>query len=197
MKTLGFSLPPKLLRGIGLPLALLLAGCAAPRIKQYQVEVRVPAFRQQAARARVGLVLAAADALREPNLSRTEEYVLREKTALTTVLIRAAAERMRAAGIEPLEASEEARASGGLILTLQRLETQLQDQRWFASALVRAERTGRDGKPLGRWESVGRGAYNDSRVRAGGAGLALGAAIGDALDRLPWSAIASGRPAAR
>jgi hypothetical protein len=55
------------------------AGCGSSNVKKYQVEIRVPMTSKVAPASRVRLVLRAADSLKEPNLSRTENYVLTEK----------------------------------------------------------------------------------------------------------------------
>ncbi len=181
------------LAAAALPLLLIAAGCATSEVKRYEIEVRVPSPGAKPSPPRARLVLVAADALQEPNLSRSEEYVLRERAPLAGVLLRAAAEWMRAAGIEPLEAGEAERSSGRLVVVLTRLETKIEGSNWFASAALRAERTDGSGRVLGRWETIGRGAHQDSRIFAGASGLAMGKAIGEALNRLPWADIAEAR----
>ena len=80
------------------------AGCGGgKKIKSYAVDVRVLPAAPGKRPLRARLVLSAADALKNPNLSRIDGYILREKTPLTTVLLKAVAGRMRAAGIMPLE----------------------------------------------------------------------------------------------
>ncbi len=171
------------------------AGCGGgKKIKSYAVDVRVLPAAPGKRPLRARLVLSAADALKNPNLSRTDGYILREKTPLTTVLLKAVAGRMRAAGIMPLEEKEAALSSGRLVVVLTRLESKLEKQNWLASAAIRAERYGRSGRPIGKWEAIGRGAHPDSRLSAGGAGLAMGKAISQALNKLPWNQIASNRP---
>lgn len=177
-----------------IPLVFLAAGCVGTRnVKSYAVEVRILPAAPGNRPLRARLVLSAADALEDPNLSRTDGYILREKTPLTTVLLKAAAGRMRAAGIEPLEEKEAALSSGRLIIVLTRLESKLVKQNWLSSAAIRAERYGKRGRLLGKWETVGRGIHPDSRLSAGGAGLAMGKALARALNKLPWSQIASNR----
>ena len=175
--------------------AALAAGCGALReTKTYQVEIRVPAPAARPGPLRARLVLAAVDALPEPNLSRTEEFVLREKSPLASILLAAAAPRMRSAGLEPLEPREAATASGRIVIALTRLEAQLEGNRWLAGAALTAELTDRLGKVAGRWESAGRGAYDDNRIMAGAAGLAMGQAIAEAMDRLPWGQLSLAGP---
>ncbi len=142
---------------------------------------------------RVRLVLRAADSLKEPNLSRTEEYYLSEKKPLSETLIKAAANRMAAIGIEPLEDSEAHLSSGRVVFVITRLEATLVKQNWLASVELRAERYSKEGKFFGKWNAIGRGSYQDSRLFAGGAGIAMGNAISTALGKLPWRSIALGR----
>ncbi|MBI3126566.1 MAG: hypothetical protein HYZ11_03065 [Candidatus Tectomicrobia bacterium] len=179
------------------PLAALalLAGCAATQEARSQpVEIRVPAPRGRTAPVRARYVLLAADALPEPDLARTKDYVLRAKASLASTLLEAAAPRMRAFGLDPLEAREAGMASGRLIVVLTRLEAALEKNRWEAAAVLTVEAAGSDGKLRGRWTSSGRGAHDDSRILGGGAGLAMGQAIGEALDRVPWEQIGGARP---
>ncbi len=175
-------------------LLLLAAGCGGTRkTKTYSVEIRVLPMAAGKRPLRARLVLSAADALENPNLSRTDEYILREKIPLTAILLKAAAVRMRAAGIEPLEEKEAALSSGRLVVVLTRLESKIVKQTWLSSAAIRAERYGKRGRLLGKWEAIGRGAHPDSRLFAAGAGLAMGKALSQALNKLPWDQIASGR----
>ncbi|OGL61640.1 MAG: hypothetical protein A3I72_04480 [Candidatus Tectomicrobia bacterium RIFCSPLOWO2_02_FULL_70_19] len=181
--------------GILVPSLALLAGCGAMQeVKHHQVEIRVPAPAARPVPARARLVLLAADARQEPGLSRTEEYALREKAPLPTTLLAAAAPRMRAAGIEPLEDRESRMASGQIAVVLTRLEAKLEKTRWLASAALTVEAADNLGRPMGRWEAIGRGAHDDTRIMAGAAGLALGKAIGEALDRIPWAQVGRARP---
>ncbi len=176
-------------------LLLLAAGCGgAKKIKSYEVEIRVLPMAAGRRPLRVRLVLSAADALKNPNLSQTDEYILHEKTPLTATLLKAAAVRMRAAGIEPLEEKEAAVSSGRLVVVLTRLESKLLKRSWLSSAAIRAERYGKGGRLIGKWEAIGRGAHPDSRLFAAGAGLAMGKALSQALNKLPWGQIASDRP---
>jgi hypothetical protein len=177
-------------------LALALpAGCASVQeVKRHQVEIRVPGPAARAAPVRARFVLLAADALPEPNLSRTAEYVLREKAPLSSSLLAAAAPRMRAAGIEPLEAREGGMASGRVVVVLTRLEAGLEKTLWLASAALTVEAADPSGRPTGRWEAVGRGSHEDTRILAGAAGLAMGKAIAEALDRIPWDQMGRARP---
>lgn len=181
---------------VALPLAAaLLAGCGGlQEVKSHQVEIRVPAPAARPARVRARFVLLAADARPEPNLSRTDEYVLREKVPLPSTLLAAAAPRMRAAGLDPLEAPEAGMASGRIVVVLTRLEAKLEKNAWLASAALTVEAADSSGKLAGRWEAVGRGSYDDTRIMAGAAGLAMGRAIAEALDRVPWGRIGHGRP---
>jgi hypothetical protein len=174
-------------------IAVLTAGCSSTPLKKYEVAIRVPGPAKSAGRVRVRLVLRAVDALTEPNLSRTEEYNLREKKPLPAVLLDASASRMRTAGIEPLEEKEASHSSGRLLIILTRLESVLQKSTWLASAAIRGERYSKRGRLAGKWEVIGRGSHSDSRLSAGGAGLAMGKAIAQALDKLPWRSIAPGR----
>jgi len=176
-----------------LPL-FLVEGCSSTKVKNYQVEVRVPASDKVVRAIRTKLVLQAADALKDPNLSQSEDYILREKTPLTKVLLTAAAARMRAKGIEPLEKSEAHLSSGLLLVILNRLEVSIKNRMWFASTVLRAEGYTKSGRLVRKWKAIGRGAHTDSRLGAGGAGLAMGKAISQALDNLPWKDIISGRP---
>ncbi|MBI1724979.1 MAG: hypothetical protein HYR52_05010, partial [Candidatus Tectomicrobia bacterium] len=163
--------------------------------KRHQVEIRVPAPAARAApKVRARFVLLAADALPEPNLSRTAEYVLREKAPLSSALLAAAVPRMRAAGIEPLEAREGGMASGRIVVVLTRLEARLEKTLWLASAALTVEAADPSGRLTGRWEAVGRGVHDDTRVLAGAAGLAMGKAIAEALDRIPWDQLSRARP---
>ena len=176
------------------PLALL-AGCGGlQEVKRHQVEIRVPAPAARPVPARVRLVLLAADARQEPGLSRTEGYALREKTPLSSTLLAAAAPRMRAAGLDPLETREGRMASGQVVVVLTRLEAKLDKTRWLASAALTVEAADNLGRPMGLWEAIGRGAHDDTRIMAGAAGLAMGQAIGEALDRIPWVQIGHARP---
>jgi hypothetical protein len=100
---------------------------------------------------------------------------------------------MRAAGIEPLQEDEKAISSGRLHIVLIRLEAKLNKQSWFGSAALRAERYDRNSQLTGKWEAIGRGIHQDSRLFAGGAGLAMGKAISQALNKLPWQQIGSSR----
>ncbi len=180
-----------------IPFLLLAAGCGGTKkVKTYSVKIRVipAAPGNQPLRAR--LVLSAADALKNPNLSRTDGYILRENAPLTAVLLKAAAGRMRAAGIQPLEENEAALSSGRLVVVLTRLESKLLKQNWLSSAALRTERYGKTGRLLGKWETIGRGAHPNSRLFAAGAGLAMGKALSQALNKLPWDQIASDRPSA-
>lgn len=179
---------------LALTLALFLAaGCSFTTPKKYRVDVRVPKIGKVAAARRARLVLRAADALTETNLSGTEEYVLQEKKPLTTVLLAAAADRMQAAGIEPLEESEAAISSGWLLVVLTRLQAKLEKRVWYASVSLRGEHYSKQGRAIGKWEVIGRGSHPDSRLAAGGAGLAMGKAISRALNKLPWQAIGAKR----
>lgn len=195
----GDSIPNFIVRNI---LALLILsflipfiapGCGGARtVKRYKVDIHVPNPPPGNRPRRVRLVLKAIDALQEPNLSRTKEYILSEKTPLVTVLLKSTAERMRAFGIEPMEEREAVQSSGHLTVILTRLETQLQKQTWLASTSIRAELYDRSGRLSRTWETTGRGAYQDSRLFAGGAGIAMGNAISRALNKLPWNEISSG-----
>lgn len=191
MKSRAFARIPLLL-----PAALALAsGCASlAEVKNYRVEIRVPAPASRPAPAWARLVLIAVDALPEPNLSRTGEYSLREKSPLPSALLAAAAPRMRAAGIEPLEPREAEASSGRIVIRLTRLEVKLEGNHWLASAALTVESSDRTGRAAGRWESIGRGAQADTRIMAGAAGLAMGQAIAEALDRLPWAEVARPQP---
>ena len=185
-------------RKLGLWVLLLLpvfiaAGCGSSNVKKYQVEIRVPMTSKAAPASRVRLVLRAADSLKEPNLSRSENYYLSEKKPLSETLIKAAANRMTAIGIEPLEDREAHLSSGRVLFVITRLETTLVKQNWLASAELRAERYSKEGKLLGKWNAIGRSSYQDSRLFAGGAGIAMGSALSDALGKLPWRSIALGR----
>ena len=51
----------------------------------------------------------------------------------------------------------------------------------------------KEGKLLGKWSAIGRSSYQNSRLFAGGAGIAMGNAMSKALGKLPWRAIALGR----
>lgn len=180
-----------------IPFLLLTAGCGGgKKVQTYSVEIRVLPAAPGNRPLRARLVLSAADALKNPNLSRTDGYILREHTPLTTVLLKAAAGRMRAAGILPLEEKEAALSSGRLVVVLIRLESKLLKQSWLSSAALRTERYGKDGRLLGKWEVIGRGAHPNSRLLAAGAGLAMGKALSQALNKLPWDQIASNRPSA-
>ncbi len=184
------------LRAMFLVLALtafMVAGCSTPRIKTYQIDVRVPEAAQGTQPLRARLVLGAADSLKSPNLSQSEGYILREKKPLTEVLLDAVAGRMQAAGIEPLEEWEASVSSGRLLIVLVRLEAKIDKSLWFAAAALRAERYTKDKRLVGRWEVVGRGSHQDSRLFAGGAGVAMGKAISQALNKLPWRSIAATR----
>ena len=168
-------------------------GCSSVNVKKYQVEIRVPMTSKIAPPSRIRLVLRAADSLKDPNLSRTEEYVLTEKNTLSTTLIKAAANRMTAIGIEPLEDKEAHLSSGRVLFVITRLEAVLVKQNWLASTELRAERYSKEGKLLGKWSAIGRSSYQNSRLFAGGAGIAMGNAMSKALGKLPWRAIALGR----
>lgn len=187
--------------GFGMALALLIllplfaAGCVGTRkVKSYSVEIPLPPAAPANRPVRTRLILSAADALKNPNLSRTDEYILRENKPLPTVLLEAAAGRMRAAGILPLEETEAALSSGRLLIVLTRLESKLVKQNWLSSAAIRAERYGKDGRLLGKWETIGRGAYPNSRLLAAGAGISMGKALTQALNKLPWDQITSNSP---
>jgi hypothetical protein len=108
-------------------------------------------------------------------------------------MINAAANRMMAIGIEPLEESEAHLSSGRVLFVITRLEAKLVKHNWLASAELRAERYSKAGNLLGKWIAVGRGSYQDSRLFAGGAGIAMGNALSKALGKLPWRSIALGR----
>ncbi|MEE9275642.1 MAG: hypothetical protein V3V62_10080 [bacterium] len=184
----------KRVRGAALALLLLSGGCSFSETKQIEVEIRVPKAPARATPSRAALVLVVTDAVTERNLSRSDDYILGEKTPLVSVLLDAAVARMRNAGIEPLQENEKAQATGRLVLSLTKLETSLDGRIWAAQAGLRAERYDKSGRrPMGRWESSGRGSHQDSRILSGAAGLAMGKAMGKALDNLPWAAIALGR----
>jgi hypothetical protein len=168
------------------------AGCGSSNVKKYQVEIRVPMTTKVSPASRVRLVLRAADSLEEPNLSRTENYYLSEKEPLSETLIKAAANRMTAIGIEPLEDREAHLSSGHVLFVITRLEATLVKQNWLASVELRTERYSKEGKLLGKWNAIGRASYLDSRLFAGGAGIAMGNALSKALGKLPWRSIALG-----
>lgn len=172
----------------------LASGCAFTETKTLAVEIRIPAPRPAAApRAiRSRLVLIAKDTVAERNLSRTGKYALSEKTPLTSTLLPAAAGRMQAAGIEPLETGEAARSDGKIIITIRELEADLKGGFWKGTAILLAERYSRAGRLTGKWQTTGRGAHQDSRILAGAAGLAMGKALDSALKALPWEAIGRG-----
>ena len=138
---------------------------------------------------RTRLVLVGIDALSERNLSRSEEYHLKSKTPLISLILHAVAERMRAAGIEPLETTEAEHASGRLVISLTLLESRSVALNWRAGASIQAVLHSKGGAILGRWQGNGRGSHPDSRIRAGAADLAMGKAISQALSRLPWETI--------
>ncbi len=151
--------------------------------------MRVPNLQRKFPLVRTRRVLVGIDVLSERNLSRNEEYHLKSKTPLVSVLLRAAAERMRAAGIEPLETTEAEHASGRLVISLTLLESRSVALNWLAGASIQAVLHSKGGAILGRWQGNGRGSHPDSRIRAGAAGLAMGQAISQALSRLPWGTI--------
>lgn len=175
-------------------LLFFVEGCTSTKMKNYQVEIRVPASDKIVRATRTKLVLHAADALKDPNLSQSEDYILKEKTPLTKTLLMAAAAQMRAKGIEPLEISEAHLSSGRLLVILNRLEVSIKNRMWFASTVLQAEGYTKSGRLVRKWKAIGRGAHTDSRLGAGGAGLAMGKAISQALGNLPWKDIISGRP---
>ena len=176
-------------------LAIFLAGgCSSTKVKNYQVEIRVSASAKVIRATRAKLVLQAADDLQDPNLSLSEEYILRGKKSHTAVLLKATAARMLAAGIEPFEEGEARLSSGRLLVILTRLEVTIQNRMWRASGELRGEVYSKSGRLVRKWKAIGRGTHPDSRVSAGGAGLAMGKAISQALDDFPWEEIAGGRP---
>jgi hypothetical protein len=180
-----------------LALAIFLAGgCASTKVKNYQVEIRVSASAKVTRAMRAKLVLRVADDLQDPNLSLSEEYILRGKKPHTAVLLDATEARMLAAGIEPLEEGEARLSSGRLLVILSRLEVTIQNRMWLASAELRGESYSKSGRLVREWKAIGRGTHPDSRVSAGGAGLAMGKAISQALDKFPWNEIAGERPTA-
>ena len=111
-----------MVRILSLFLLILAGGCAQTSVKSYGVEVRIPNLHANFPLVRTRLVLVGIDALSERNLSRSEEYQFKSKTPLVSVLLRTAAERMRAAGIEPLETTEAEHASGRIVISLTLLE---------------------------------------------------------------------------
>ncbi|MDA0999230.1 MAG: hypothetical protein O2807_01765 [bacterium] len=180
---------------IALAAALFMAsGCAFSETKSLVVEIRVPPVRPAAAPRpiRARFVLVAKDAVSERNLSRTGEYALSGKGALTSAILPAAAGRMQAAGIEPLESGETARADGMVVITIRELEVELKGGFWNGTAILVAERYNRAGRLNGKWEAAGKGSHQDSRVLAGAAGLAMGKALDSALKVIPWETIARG-----